>query len=73
MVRMGQPPLRIEVLKKISGVEFEYCWRRRVIIEDDNLRIPTISLEDLKRNKRASGRKKGQFVRVQQISKQRIS
>jgi hypothetical protein len=58
MVRMGQPPLRIEVLKKIAGVEFEDCWRRRVIIEDDDLRIPTISLEDLKRNKLASGRKK---------------
>jgi len=58
MVRMGQPPLRIEVLKKISGVEFEDCWRRRVIIEDGDLRIPTISLDDLKRNKLASGRKK---------------
>jgi len=58
MVRMGHPPLRIEVFKKISGVEFEDCWQRRVIIEDDDLRIPTISLEDLKRNKRASGRKK---------------
>src|ERR1700722_7795570 len=34
MVRMGQPPLRIEVLKRISGVEFEDCWLRRVMIED---------------------------------------
>jgi hypothetical protein len=58
MVRMGQPPLRIEVLKRISGLEFEECWLRRVIIEDDDLRIPMISLDDLKRNKRASGRKK---------------
>ena len=55
---MGVPPLRIEVLKKIAGVEFGDCWPRRVIIEDDDLRIPFISLEDLKRNKRASGRKK---------------
>lgn len=58
MVRMGLPPLRIEVLKKISGVEFEDCWPRRVIIDDDDLRIPVISLEDLKRNKLASGRRK---------------
>jgi hypothetical protein len=58
MVRMGLPPLRIEVLKKISGVEFEDCWQRRVTIEDDDLRIPAISLEDLKRNKLASGRRK---------------
>jgi hypothetical protein len=58
MGRMGVPPLRIEVLRKISGVEFEDCWPRRVIIDDDDLGIPAISLEDLKRNKRASGRKK---------------
>jgi hypothetical protein len=39
-------------------VEFEDCWPRRVTIDDDELRIPAISLEDLKRNKLASGRKK---------------
>ena len=58
MVRMGLPPLRIQLLKKISGVEFEDCWSRRTIIEDEDLRIPAISLEDLKRNKAASGRRK---------------
>jgi hypothetical protein len=58
MVRMGVPPLRIEVLRRISGVEFEDCWLRRVTIDDDDLLIPAISLEDLKRNKLASGRKK---------------
>ena len=55
MVRMGQPPLRIEVLRKISGVEFEDCWARRVVIEDDDLRIPTISLADC-RFRGATGR-----------------
>jgi hypothetical protein len=64
MVRMGLPPLRIEVLKedevlkKISGVEFEDCWPRRVV---NRRRRPADSghfLEDLKRNKLASGRKK---------------
>ena len=58
MVRMGLPPLRIEVLKKISGVDFEDCWPRRAVVYDDDLQIPMISLEDLKRNKLASGRKK---------------
>ena len=58
MVRMGLPPLRIEVLKKISGVEFEDCWPRRLVIDDDGLQIAFISLEDLKRNKLASGRRK---------------
>jgi hypothetical protein len=58
MVRMGVPPLRIEVLRKISGVEFEDCWPRRVMIDDDDLRIPAMSPEDLKRNKLAPGRRK---------------
>jgi hypothetical protein len=38
--------LRIEVLRKISGVEFEDCRPRRVFIDDDDLRIPAISLVD---------------------------
>jgi hypothetical protein len=58
MVRMGVPPLRIEILKSISGVDFEECWPNRVPIHDAALEIPMISLEDLKRNKRATGRKK---------------
>jgi hypothetical protein len=29
MVRMGIPPLRIEVLKAASGVEFNDCWAGR--------------------------------------------
>jgi hypothetical protein len=35
-------------------VEFEDCWTRRVKIRDDELVVPTISLEDLKRNKLAA-------------------
>src|SRR5271165_3192009 len=55
MVRMGVPPLRVEVLRRISGVEFEDCWPRRVTIDDDDLPIPAISPEDQKRNKLAAG------------------
>ncbi len=49
---------RKEVLKKISGVQFEDCWPRRLVIDDDGLQIAFISLQDLKRNKLASGRRK---------------
>lgn len=58
MLRMGVPPLRIEVVKRISGVDFDSCWERRVWVEDGDLRIPVISLPDLKANKRAAGRTK---------------
>ncbi|MEP7366421.1 MAG: hypothetical protein ABI972_24450 [Acidobacteriota bacterium] len=46
MLRMGVPPLRIEVMRAITGVEFEDCWPRRVLMEDGDLAIPVISLED---------------------------
>jgi hypothetical protein len=58
MIRMGVPPLRIQVLQSISGVTFEDCWPRRVFIKDGDLEVPMISLGDLRRNKQASGRKK---------------
>lgn len=58
MLRMGTPPLRIEVMKVIAGVEFEDCWNRRVPVVLSDLEFPMISLADLKVNKRAAGRPK---------------
>ena len=58
MLRMGVPPLRIELMKKISGVDFESCWERRTTLQIDDLAVPMISLSDLKANKLASARAK---------------
>lgn len=58
IIRMGVPPLRLEILTSASGVNFEECHARRQTLEMEELSIPVISLEDLKRNKRASGRLK---------------
>ncbi|MEO8097804.1 MAG: DUF6036 family nucleotidyltransferase [Acidobacteriota bacterium] len=67
MLRMGVPPLRIEVMKSIAGVGFEECWGRRVAMIDGDMEIPMISLEDLKRNKRAAGRPKD-LLDVEELS-----
>ena len=56
IVRMGVPPLRIEILTTISGVSFENCYPQRVTAQIDGIEVPIISLEHLKLNKRASGR-----------------
>jgi hypothetical protein len=58
VIRMGLPPLRIEVLTSVSGVEFDDCWaaRREMILDGESVWLP--SLVDLKRNKAASGRPK---------------
>ena len=58
IVRMGVPPFRIEVSTRISGVEFDECWERRIDAEMGGVLVHIISLDDLKANKAASGRHK---------------
>jgi hypothetical protein len=56
VVRMGMPPMRLELLTSVSGVAFEACYANRVVDVVDGVEIDFISLSDLKRNKQASGR-----------------
>ena len=57
--RIGNSPLRIEVINEISGVDFKDAYKNREFIElEDHLRIPVISLEDLFKNKSSTGRTK---------------
>ncbi len=58
IVRIGLPPLRIEVMNAISGVEFSECFAARVRAEIDGLEVPLLGREELLRNQRASGRPK---------------
>ena len=53
---MGNEPLRIEILTSIDGVEFSECYNNKSIAAIDDIEINFISLKDLKKNKRASGR-----------------
>ena len=56
IVRMGVPPLRIEILTTISGLFFEKCYPERIVDQIDGGDVPIISLMHLKANKKASGR-----------------
>ena len=58
VIRMGVPPVRLEILTTISGVEFAECYARRREAELDGVPIHLIALDDLRRNKEASGRLK---------------
>lgn len=58
IVRMGEAPLRIEILTEIDGVEFDECVRRATHQNIGELIVPVIGLDDLKTNKKASGRPK---------------
>jgi hypothetical protein len=58
IIRMGVPPVRIELITGVSGVEFDDCYKRCDMVEIDDLVVNIISLNDLKINKRAAGRHK---------------
>lgn len=58
VVRMGVPPLRIEIMMSVDGVAFETCYRERIVDTIEGMEVSIISLEHLKQNKRASGRLK---------------
>lgn len=58
MVRIGFPPVRLEILSQISGVEFDKCFKNRQIVTIDGIEVSIISKEDLIQNKIASGRHK---------------
>ena len=55
--RMGTPPRMVDILSKISGVDFKAAWDKRVQSEiDDDLVVQFISCEDLLSAKLAAGR-----------------
>ena len=58
ILRMGHPPMRIEVMNHIDGVEFDACYSRKIVDEVDGLKINMIGKEDLLKNKETSGRYK---------------
>lgn len=58
VVRMGVPPVRIEVINRISGVEFAVCYARRLNVMIDGVPVQIIGRDDLIANKRAAGREK---------------
>ena len=58
IIRMGHPPMRLEISTGISGVEFDECYTGRIVDELDGVKINIISLPDLKTNKKAAGRLK---------------
>jgi hypothetical protein len=54
--QMGRPPIRVDILMSISGVEFKSAWKNRVETDFDNVPAYFIGLDDLIENKKASGR-----------------
>jgi len=56
VIRMGVPPMRLEILTSIDGVNFKTCFNNRIIADFGDFKVNFISKDDLLINKRASGR-----------------
>lgn len=47
MIGIGEPPLRIEILKKIDVVDFQYAFQRAKKVKVDGISINVMDLDDL--------------------------
>lgn len=54
--QMGVPPVRVDVLMGIPGLDFEDAWQRRSQFDFDGLLVWFVSKHDLIKSKLASGR-----------------
>lgn len=58
VIRMGIPPVRIDLVTRVDGIDFAQCFPRRTLARLDDVEVNLIGLDDLKANKRAVGRPK---------------
>lgn len=54
--RIGMPPLRIDILSGVKGVDFNSAWERRMDIAMGDEQVPVISSSDLIESTLAAGR-----------------
>ena len=54
--QIGVPPVRIDVITSIDGVEFAAAWQDRVVGNLGGVSVPVLSRHHLIANKKAAGR-----------------
>ena len=54
--KIGLPPVRIDILTSITGVDFEAAWAGRVSIQVGGVTTTVIGKKELIQNKEAVGR-----------------
>jgi hypothetical protein len=56
IIQLGFPPNRIDLLTSVTGVDFEVCHSSKIEVIVEGVEVSFIDLENLRRNKKASGR-----------------
>ncbi|MEK7706348.1 MAG: DUF6036 family nucleotidyltransferase [Myxococcota bacterium] len=58
VIQLGQPPNRIDIVTRITGVDFDDAWSTKVTAVLDGIPVFILGREGLLKNKRATGRAK---------------
>ncbi len=56
IIQLGYPPERIDLILSASGISFDECYEKRREVEYKGVKIGFIDIENLKLNKKATGR-----------------
>ncbi len=56
IIQLGYPPNRIDILMTLKEIKFEDCYKSKVEIDIQGVKLKFIDIENLKKNKRATGR-----------------
>jgi hypothetical protein len=56
IIQLGYPPNRIDILTTLTDLKFTDCYKARVEAKIQGLQINFIDIDNLKKNKRATGR-----------------
>ncbi len=56
VIQLGYPPNRIDMLTGVSGLNFDKCYPKKESFEIDGMVMDFIDIENLKKNKKATGR-----------------
>ena len=56
IIQLGYPPARIDLITTLEGVDTGECYASRLRVTVGDIAVDFIDLENLKKNKKASGR-----------------
>ena len=56
IIQLGYPPNRIDILTDLKGLNFKECYSSKIVVIIENTPVNFIELENLKKNKKATGR-----------------
>ncbi|MEA2012429.1 MAG: DUF6036 family nucleotidyltransferase [Verrucomicrobiota bacterium] len=56
IIQLGFPPVRIDIITNVNGVDFSVLYENRKLFKIDDIELSLINLEDLKKIKKIAGR-----------------